>query len=144
MISYYNNFDRKTHKWWKRIFMWILEVSQINSFIIYTLSRPRDSKVISLKSFKDSLISQLEEKPVNMYNAEKDFVPKPKGRPSIPTAAERLSNKRHLVLYDSNDRNCVFCSKLKERKRPTFRCSGCEGNPDLHPKECFYLYHTKK
>ena len=144
MISYYNNFDRKTHKWWKRIFMWILEVSQINSFIIYTLSRPRDSKVISLKSFKDSLISQLEEKAVSMYNAEKDFVPKPKGRPSIPTAAERLSNKRHLVIYDANDRNCVFCSKPKERKRTTFRCSGCEGNPYLHPKECFYLYHTKK
>ena len=92
MISYYNNFDRKTHKWWKRIFMWILEVSQINSFIIYALSRPCDSKVISLKSFKDSLISQLEEKAVSMYNAEKDFVPKPKGRPSIPAAAERLSN----------------------------------------------------
>ena len=124
--------------------MWILEGSQINSFIIYTLSRPRDSKVVSLKSFKDSLISQLEEKAVSMYNAEKDFVPKPKGRPSIPTAAERLSNKRHLVIYEANDRNCVFCSKPKERKRTTFRCSGCEGNPYLHPKECFYLYHTKK
>ena len=33
MVSY-NNFDRKTCKWWKRIFVWILVVSQIYSFIV--------------------------------------------------------------------------------------------------------------
>ena len=106
MISYYNNFDRKTRKWWKHIFVWILEVSQINSYIVYSLSRP-NTKKMSLKTFKETLIKQLEEKAASIYDHETDQAPKERGRPSSVTAAvERLSHKKHLVVYDDNDRNC--------------------------------------
>lgn len=53
MISYYNNFDRKTVKWWKRLFMWIIEISQINACIIYTLSRPETNSLEGLQKKLD-------------------------------------------------------------------------------------------
>ena len=37
MISYYNVFNRKTMKWWKRMFMRCFEVSQMNAFILFCL-----------------------------------------------------------------------------------------------------------
>ena len=105
MISY-NNFDRKTCKWWKRIFVWILEVSQINSYIVYSLSRP-NTKKMSLKTFKETLIKQLEEKAASIYDHETDQVPKERGRPSCVTAAiERLWHKKHLAVYDERSKLC--------------------------------------
>ena len=31
LVSYYNSLDRKTIKWWKRMFQWLGEVSQCNA-----------------------------------------------------------------------------------------------------------------
>ena len=38
MISYYNVFNRKTMKLWKRMFMRCFEVSQMNAFILFCLT----------------------------------------------------------------------------------------------------------
>ena len=40
-VSYYNNLNRQTLKWWKRIFAWLLEVSQVNAHILFLLMRER-------------------------------------------------------------------------------------------------------
>ena len=37
MISYYV-FNKKTIKWWKRMFMWCFEVTQMNAFILSCLT----------------------------------------------------------------------------------------------------------
>lgn len=140
MISYYNNFDRQTKKWWKRIFVWILEDTQMNSYIIHTLSRPEGTK-LSLKDFKEQLIQQLEEKAAHMYVPEQDVAPKGPGRRSV-SISDRLSFKKHLIVHDESDRNCVVCSAPGKRKRTSFRCTCCDGKPYLHPKDCFYKYHT--
>ena len=44
MLSYYNVFNRKTVKWWKRLFMWCFEVSQANAYILFCLTRYADDK----------------------------------------------------------------------------------------------------
>ena len=40
LVSYYNNLSRKTGKWWKRIFTWVIEVCQTYAYIIYCLTQP--------------------------------------------------------------------------------------------------------
>lgn len=59
MLSYYNNFNRRTVKWWKRLFMWCIEITQVNAFILHCLTRYEGSRPLSLKQFKDKLIHQL-------------------------------------------------------------------------------------
>ena len=117
LISYYNNFDRKTIKEWKRIFMGIIEVWHVNAYIIHTLTRLVDGRKFTLKQFKEKLIEELYEK-----SCEIDAN-------SVKNDAVHSKPKMHLVVYVNADRNCVICSRPKKRKRTNFICSGCESKP---------------
>lgn len=58
-VSFYNNLDRKTTKWWKRLFNWILEVTQVNAYILFILTRKQGCKPIPFRDFKEKLIEDL-------------------------------------------------------------------------------------
>ena len=112
--------------------------------VLYSLSRPETAKPMRLKLYKENLLQSLETYAASLYNPDIDIAPSKAGRPStIVCPAERVSDKRHIIVYDDNDRNCVVCSTSKARKRTKFRCSGCVGNPYLHPKDCFLKFHSK-
>lgn len=49
--------DRKSHKWWHRIFWHFVDVTIVNSFIIYKQKNP-DSQT-NLKEFRLALIDEL-------------------------------------------------------------------------------------
>ena len=55
LASYYSNVDRKAIKWWKRIFQWLIEIVQVNAYIIYTLTRDEKRKRKTFKNSKSSL-----------------------------------------------------------------------------------------
>ena len=42
-LSYYGQISRGITKWWKRIFFWLLEVTQCNAHILYQITRDNDS-----------------------------------------------------------------------------------------------------
>ena len=46
-------------KWWKRIFYWVLELSQVNAYILYSLV---NQKQCTFKNFKQQLVISLCEK----------------------------------------------------------------------------------
>ncbi|XP_067948703.1 piggyBac transposable element-derived protein 4-like [Watersipora subatra] len=135
ILSYYGQYTRKTIKWWKRAFTWILEVAQANSYILYCLSHP-DAK-LTLLQFKNRLVDQLCEAAADIGAAEEPA--RRSGRPSVHLM-ERLSHKPHLVAHRSEARNCEVCSTPQERKRTNFVCLSCQVY--LHPKCCFGLYHS--
>ena len=56
---YHGTHGRKTKKWYKKIFTWILEVAQVNSHILHTLSRPEGTKPLPLAAYKNLLVDQL-------------------------------------------------------------------------------------
>ncbi|CAG5119012.1 unnamed protein product [Candidula unifasciata] len=58
MVSYYSSHNHKTKKWWKKVFTWIVKVTQVNAHILYMLSHHAASKRMSLAHFKDQLIQQ--------------------------------------------------------------------------------------
>ena len=131
MLSYYNNFKRRTVKWWKRLFRWCIEVTQVNAFILHCLTRYEGTKPFSLKKFKDKLIHQL----INEANTcipddHKHHVPKQ------PTARNvRVQGPSHLVNWLPDARNWQVCSTPQNRKRTHFKCITC--NAYLHPKQYF-------
>ena len=136
-VSYYGQYGRKTVKWWKRIFLWLLEVTQVNAHILYCLSHP--GKPLPLLDYKRRLRSQLEAKAATLcYD---DPSSQGRGRPSKVPDIERLSHKRHLVVHKSADRNCTVCSTTAKRRRTSFYCSTC--NVYLHAKDCFAKYHAR-
>ena len=59
MLSYYNAFNHKTVKWWKRIFIWSLEVAQVHSYILVCLTRDEGEKPVNLLKYKKLLVNQL-------------------------------------------------------------------------------------
>ena len=63
-VSYYAQFTGKTIKLWKQVFLWSLEVAQVNSLILWSLSHP--SEQLPLLKFKYRLIIQLCEKSLTL------------------------------------------------------------------------------
>lgn len=135
MLSYYNIFNRRTVKWWKRLFIWCIEVTQINAFILFCLTREEGEKPISLKDFKQKLMKGLisEADKVIPNNFKHHLVPKPR------TKLVREAGPSHLIKWLPSDRNCKFCSTPNDRKRTHFFCETC--NAYLHPKICFQEFH---
>ena len=138
MIAYYGHYTRKSCKWWKRLYYWSLEISQVNAFILYKLKKELPN--LTLKSYKRALITQILSKVADL--GEPCASRRSTGRPTA-TPVERLESNKHLVDWVPNDRNCVVCSKPGARKRTNFICIGCSDKPYLHPKNCFKVYHTK-
>jgi hypothetical protein len=138
MVNYYGHYSRKTRKWWKRLFYWLIEVAQINSFILYKLKK--NLPALTLKDYKLALFMQLLAKAGELGDHAASA--RPVGRPTS-TPVERLQNNVHLVDFAGKDRNCVVCSTPTDRKRTTYICVGCSDKPFLHPKGCFRKYHTQ-
>ena len=135
MISYYNIFNRRTVKWWKRLLMWCIEVSQINAYVLFCLTRDEGVKSVSLKKFKVDLIKGLiaEANKVIPENHVHHVPRKPNAR------LVRLPGPNHIVRSLPYDRNCVKCSTPAKRRRTHFNCTTC--NVFLHPNGCFEDYH---
>ena len=135
MISYYNTFNRRTVKWWKRLLMWCIEVSQINAYVLFCLTRDEEAKPLSLKKFKTSFIKGLLAEAENVIPINHvHHVPRK------PTSTlVRVPGPTHIIRSMPHDRNCLVCSTPARRKRTHFNCSTC--NVFLHPNTCFEEYH---
>ena len=143
MLSYYGCHNRKTIKWWRKIFTWMLELTQCNthSHTFYLTSPER--KCMPLKDFKVLFIKQLQalatvENPV--------MSPRPGRRSSTSMACERLAAGPHLPRRHPEGKSltCVLCAKRGIRSRTFFYCSQCSDKPHLciSTIDCYYLYHT--
>ena len=140
-LGVYYSFQRKTIKWWRKVFFWLLEVTTVNSYIIYrqTVANPK-SHLFYRRTVIESLAS------CSITNAP----PRPRmGRPRKrvhPDAVdpERLNQRLHLMGQWEKQRDCVVCSRQSEgiRSRTYYYCKTCEKHPTLHPDECFERYHT--
>jgi hypothetical protein len=129
-------FSRKSIKWWRKMFFWLLETAVVNSFTLYNMNQVK--KVRQLK-FRKMLVEELVG---NVRNSGK------RGKPTVSVNEERLDGKLHLPfpLEDRKTKDCAVCSDRrpgKERKRSKFYCKTCSINPGLHMGECFAKYHTE-
>ena len=131
-------FLRKTVKWWRKMFFWLLEVAIVNSFILYNLNRKHQGlSEITHKKFRENLLHQLVGR-IRNKNAKR------RSR-NCNTEHERLHGRHFIAKIPSGrKKDCMVCSDRKvKRKQAVYHCETCEGNPGLHPDKCFKNFHTE-
>lgn len=131
-------FTRKSLKWWRKVFFWLIETGIVNAFLLYNMNEGQGK--VRQRKFRKELIKQLVG---NLRNLNK------RGRPSQSEEDERLNGKLHLPypLEAGKTKDCVVCTDRSiggVRKRSKFFCKTCQNNPGLHIGQCFEKYHSVK
>ena len=130
-------FVRRTRKWWRKLFFYLLEVSIVNSFITY---REVTRKKLSHLDFRRSLVESLATKYLQEQESRRTSV----GRPRSQPCPVRLNKQLHLLEQRGSRHDCVVCSDRQHGSRhtTTFFCKTCPDSPSLHPTTCFERFHT--
>lgn len=95
MLKSYYQIDRKSHKWWHRIFFHFLDVSLVNSFILF--KDKSHGKTMTLKQFRLAVAAGLLGTPESTTLKGKKQLKKVlnKFKPNIPLE-QRYSNACHM------------------------------------------------
>lgn len=129
----------KMIKWWKKVFWHLIDISIINSWIIFRLNHP-NSKIKSQREFRLELVKQLVQPLLNL-----------KASPECPSVLQLHKGQRanisltKLLRKEGAVLKCV-CSKRRSSRgkrvdKKTNYCPKCEVYLCLG--ECFKWFHTK-
>jgi len=157
----YCPFIRKTAKWPKKVFFYLLHLCLFNSYVTLSKNNPN-----SRKSFLD-FMSDITE---NLIHTSDDLSSlsssslsdgsQGSSRTPTPTPTKRAPKndppgrldgklKNHKVVHiphTKNDktptRKCRVCVRRYIKKETRFLCAQCGG--PLHPEGCYTRYHTLK
>ena len=129
LLLYYG-FSHRSVKWWKRVFFHLLDLTLVNSHILF---KTAINSKMSLLDFRVAVATALLdglERPRNRHvaNAVKLDV--------RLTETEPIPNKGRV--------DCKVCSDRKagQRHQTGYRCKVCHTALCIHP--CFERYHTLK
>ena len=148
LLQYYN-FNRKTIKWWKKVFFHFLSLGIINAQKLYNfLAREQGCPQMKLLSFTQSLATDLVQCDL-VRNAP--VVPPPTHARVLPESFQHLPERisednpakvlQCRVCREKHKKGCAEASQSSPR-RTTFRCSHCK--VPLCVDKCFKIYHTKE
>lgn len=151
--------DRKSHKWWHRIFFHFLDCCVVNAFLIYkelqSSSRPDLDKLI-LKEFRREVYRGLlapayvrDKHRLDSVNSNRNSAASSPGpafmkrhKPTVPQEI-RLESSRHQPER-STSRRCCNCSTKISPVRTVWQCSICKVPLCLRKgKTCFADFHKK-
>ena len=118
--------QRKTYKWWKAVFWYLIDVTIHNATVIYfTNNKQNKSKALFFRTY-------LYEQWFSKYALPKRIREK-------KTIKEK--SDKHKMIIMKNRKECVKCKEdinKKYKKRTTIKCDTC----DVYLcKECFEDYH---
>ncbi|XP_015436661.1 PREDICTED: piggyBac transposable element-derived protein 4-like [Dufourea novaeangliae] len=129
-------FLRKSLKWWHKLFFGGMEISLINSYILYKQEKiKKGEKPLSHRRYVKTLVEQLR----GPYRQQRQ-------QASTSHSDEiRLNGKLHIMLKGPK-RDCKVCSDRSTpggRRGVTYYCDTCPEKPRMHLGHCFIKYHTK-
>lgn len=127
--------NRKSKKWWKRVYYRLLLMAVSNSWIIYKSFK---SKPMSLIDFLMPLSEELIEMGKCKAHNRK-VVAGGGGHPS--KRMKLMKNIGHQPIRQTNRRRCAHCSKKKVEVRTCYVCSTCDVGLCV---DCFPPYHGHK
>ena len=105
LMGYYN-VGRRSKKWWKRVFSYLIEVSVLNAYVLHTFSNGVQTEFLH---FRLELAIQL----VGTFRKSSPLGGRP--RSMEHQLLLRLdSTKWHLPEVASHRRQCVVCCKVRE------------------------------
>lgn len=133
-MSYYQ-FARKSVRWWRKVFFWMLEVVVVNSYILYTAHTDARRK-LTHKEFRRALVlalcEDLQESAAHHQPHRQDHT------------LERLQG--HFPESGTVRRDCRVCSVRGpggQRRLVTTFCGTCSDHPYLCIGDCYKKYHTQ-
>ena len=137
-IGYYN-LGRRSRRWWKRVFGYLIECCILNAFVLLSFVEPPTSR--RRRSYLHARIT-LAEGLIDGYCSRQRI-----GRPrSLSTAnIERLNlSLGHFPQRSQSKGRCVVCGRHGERHETWTECCYCHVPLCSGPsgRECFRKYHT--
>ena len=149
LVGYYN-IGRRSKKWWKKVFSYMIECALLNAYLLEKYAEPalhdpslRGRKKRDFLDFHLDLAEQL----IGLHTLRHQS-----GRPSRldSTTPPRLNaNLGHYPVQDIKKMKCVVCNtkRLKTgtdiRHESRIKCSHCEVLLCIHKdRDCFRKYHT--
>ena len=142
--SVYYSFQRKTRKWWRKVFFWLMEATVVNSYVLYQQSvtaagdRPR-----SHLTYRREVLEILASRCI-CTAPPRPLGGRPRKRPRLEARPDRMNGHLHVLGKRDHPLDCVVCSLRAEgtRRRTLYFCKSCTNTPSLHPDICFERYHT--
>ena len=157
MIQYYK-FNRKTVKWWKKLFFHLVSLALINAQKLYNLRKnEKGQKTLDLFNFVTSIVEELAVVTVNTKTTCQTK--------KVPGSIRNVDScrvidprYRHFLERISGSKECEVCKKrikmrvqpddeddagpsLKRPRRTSYQCSLCK--VFLCIGKCFAAYHSK-
>ncbi|GBP75204.1 PiggyBac transposable element-derived protein 4 [Eumeta japonica] len=151
--------DRKSHKWWHRIFFHFLDCAVINSFLVYKELQknhhPELDKMES-KDFRRSVYQGIlapakarqGKRPSSRHSLNSSGASSPlpvlikRNKPSVPIELRTESNMHQPERTTS--RRCAKCSTKNNPARTVWQCSTCKVPLCIRKdKTCFLDFHKK-
>ncbi|XP_050297246.1 piggyBac transposable element-derived protein 4-like [Anthonomus grandis grandis] len=123
--------DRKSQKWWRKVFYKLFLTSATNAWILFKEAHNRDVPfIVFLVNLAESLI--------NLGRENAGMVRKRcTSRPSS-SSRNMVNVGDHLPIQGTTRRRCHSCSSKKIEKRTKTMCSGCKVPLCA---DCFSIYH---
>lgn len=147
------NINRKSKKWWHRLFWGVIDIIFVNSFVIN--NKLSESKLTVLQ-FRRAVAQGLITQGKCGLKRTTDISPgTSKGRPCLQprrgkqlfstTSDVRLGNLgAHWLQFSKTRGRCEVCSKNNIESKPYTKCSTCNIFLCLNEKKpCFNEYHSK-
>ena len=136
-LTVFYSFVRKTRKWWRKVFFWLMETSVVNSYLLYkqSVARPKSHLDYRRALVETLAVASIQQGPQRsrVGAPRKSLEPHP-----------RLQQKPHFIAKSATDRDCVVCSRRgrETRHRTVYYCETCTTSPYLCPGVCFKRYQT--
>lgn len=129
--STYYEIDRKSNKWWKRVFYRLLLMTVSNAWILY---KGCQGKTISLINFLIPLAEELIATATNKIGERK--------LKRGPPPKKLKLTASHLPINKGTRRRCTYCSQKKKLQARTYYvCTSCDIPLCI---DCFAPYHGYK
>lgn len=134
--------DRRSKKWWHRIFFYLLDAAVVNAYCIYKLL---DLPFLTAKDFRRAVMNGLLADKLVSRKRKSESTMEPvqikRSKPYIPPEV-RLNSAKHQPERSSR-RRCALCSTKAKQVRTDWICSVCQIPLCLTKnKSCFQRFHS--
>ena len=131
---------RKTNKFWKTLFLHMIDISRVNSYILFNDWRSKNKDVLELRrpnrytqlDFTEELIRDLAK--IALYA-------------QVPVASMHIYHVCQSIIpvVSAKRRNCKLCyDKYQQEKKTNVKCDGCGVHLCFVKKRnCLLAYHTR-
>lgn len=134
--------NRKSKKWWHRLMWHFVDLSVVNSYIIYK-TRAVGTKNMSLKDFRIAVATGLIGAGTKQSNKRTSDGDEPNRYKKIVPLEKRYDKCAHLPEHGNKVR-CAHCSTRLQPHRTRWHCTTCNVGLCLNDKfNCFRKFHQE-